>query len=256
VPVVLPARRRVGVDDVTVQPDSAAVPAAARPAGPAPTTSTSTRARAQPRCGTSCTSTSWPGAAGVRQARWLGRPSTVTRQSKHWPIPQSSPRVAGRRRGWCAGCGSRRRAARRRSSRRGGRAPPRRRSVKVKAGPRSGPSGGGRAGRRWHGGPHGGEEPGPVDGEGRCRHRRGGAGDERGDERAGGRGEPDARPLVPGRVQQAGHTGVLADDRQVVRRVGPEAEVGADDLRPGEDGKSATARWAIAASSVRFIRRS
>ena len=38
-----------------------------------------------------------PAATLVRQARWLGRPSTVTRQSKHTPMPQNGPRGAPER---------------------------------------------------------------------------------------------------------------------------------------------------------------
>ena len=33
-----------------------------------------------------------PGRAGTRQARRFGAPSIVTRQSKHTPMPQNSPR--------------------------------------------------------------------------------------------------------------------------------------------------------------------
>ena len=38
-----------------------------------------------------------PAATLVRQARWLGRPSTVTRQSKQTPMPQNGPRGAPER---------------------------------------------------------------------------------------------------------------------------------------------------------------
>ena len=38
-----------------------------------------------------------PAWALVRQARWLGRPSTVTRQSKQTPMPQNGPRGAPER---------------------------------------------------------------------------------------------------------------------------------------------------------------
>ena len=38
-----------------------------------------------------------PSATLVRQARWLGRPSTVTRQSKQAPMPQNGPRGAPER---------------------------------------------------------------------------------------------------------------------------------------------------------------
>jgi hypothetical protein len=41
--------------------------------------------------------TSMPAATSVRQARWLGRPSTVTRQSKQTPMPQNGPRGAPER---------------------------------------------------------------------------------------------------------------------------------------------------------------
>src|SRR5690606_15118694 len=38
--------------------------------------------------------TAWWGRAGTRQARWLGTPSMVTRQSKQAPTPQNRPRGA------------------------------------------------------------------------------------------------------------------------------------------------------------------
>ena len=38
-----------------------------------------------------------PASTLVRQARWLGRPSTVTRQSKQTPMPQNGPRGAPER---------------------------------------------------------------------------------------------------------------------------------------------------------------
>ena len=38
-----------------------------------------------------------PDSTLVRQARWLGRPSTVTRQSKQTPMPQKGPRGAPER---------------------------------------------------------------------------------------------------------------------------------------------------------------
>jgi hypothetical protein len=80
---------------ITSAPINARLRAADRPAGPAPTTRTSQAissaggagcAVGGPAVGLDRTSIS--GATLVRQARWLGRPSIVTRQSKQTPMPQ------------------------------------------------------------------------------------------------------------------------------------------------------------------------
>ena len=52
------------------------------------------RARLAAAPATGAERTSMPSATLVRQARWLGRPSTVTRQSKQTPMPQNGPRGA------------------------------------------------------------------------------------------------------------------------------------------------------------------
>ena len=97
-----PACRRSSAT-MTLAPARARSRAADRPAGPAPTTSTSQRdllgrrgrATFGRRTGDAGSErTSMPAATLVRQARWLARPSTVTRQSKHAPMPQNGPRGA------------------------------------------------------------------------------------------------------------------------------------------------------------------
>ena len=83
----------------------AAAIAAARPAGPAPTTRTSTSciSGASPAGGTSgaiaptaggADSMRMPAVTLARHARWLALPSIVTRQSKHAPMPHHRPRGA------------------------------------------------------------------------------------------------------------------------------------------------------------------
>ena len=73
--------------------------AAASPAGPAPMTATE-GARPQRRGhrgpSRSACVTRHAGAAGTRQARWLGRPLTMTRQSKQTPMPQNEAARRGR----------------------------------------------------------------------------------------------------------------------------------------------------------------
>ena len=80
---------------MTSTPANARLRAAVNPAGPAPTTRTSQAISSAGAAGsvgrdvtTGAVRTSMPGAILVKQARWLGRPSTVTRQSKQTPMPQ------------------------------------------------------------------------------------------------------------------------------------------------------------------------
>ncbi len=89
---------------ITSAPASARLRAAVKPAGPAPTTRTSQAISSAGAAGSAgreaATGAEWtsrPGSTLVRQARWLGRPFTVTRQSKQTPMPQKGPRGAPER---------------------------------------------------------------------------------------------------------------------------------------------------------------